>query len=167
MEFKHDNSGSVGSSDEMWLRRVVGIAVVVGLVDLSTAVLRSPEPNITTRLIAALVGVRSAQVAFAASCGRGAYASSIVQLNNASFLDAPNVMFAELKFELTPVPDGRPESFDCRGYPTTRAFYATAAGGPRWWGPTFALDTTGVIWRSETAAPPLPPFTAPGLSIVR
>jgi hypothetical protein len=148
------------------LRFATAIVLVVGLVSLATAVLKSPEPNIATRLIAALVGLRSAEVAFAASCGRGGYASSLARLDTA-FLDAPNVMFAGLRVELNAMPGARSDARDCDGYPTTRVFYATAAGGRGWPGPTFALDSNGTLWRSEGDTPPLPPFTAPGLSVVR
>ncbi len=144
----------------------MGIAVTFGLVELSTAVLKSPEPHVATRLIAAMVTLRSAQAAFAASCGRGGYAASIAQLDTAS-LDAPDVIFTGLQLELKAMPGARWDAPDCHGYPTTRAFYATAEGGRGWSGPTFALDTNGVIWKSETATPPEPPFTAPGLSAIR
>ena len=149
------------------LRRGVGLAIVIGLLNLSTARLRSPETGYATRMIAALTALRSLQMTFAASCGRGAYASSLAQFADTSPLDGPNIVFTGIELQLKALPDGGPETFDCHGQATTRAFYATAAAGRRWWGPTFALDANGRLWRSETATPPLPPFDAPGLSIVR
>jgi hypothetical protein len=150
-----------------WLRPSVGLAIVIALVGLGTARLKSPEPNIATRLIAATVALRSAQVVFAASCGRGGYATSLAQFEDTSFLEVPNIMFDGLHVEVHALPDGRPPTPDCHGSPTTRAFYATASAGRRWPGPTFGFDTNLVLWRSETATPPQPPFTAPGLSVVK
>jgi hypothetical protein len=138
--------------------------MVVGLLELSTARLGRPEVGYVTQMIAALKSLQSAEVAFAAVCGGGAYASSLKQLDDLSLLGNVATAFNGLAIELQSL-EGNLGKDDCRGLPTTRAFYATATGSRRSHGPSFALTSNGLIWESATAVPPRPPFGAPAWSL--
>jgi hypothetical protein len=148
---------------KLWLRRLRGAAgafVCVGLFSLASAKLGSPGPGYATQMIAALKLLYSREVQFAAACGNGAYAPSLVELYDLSLLDGLDQAFGGLKIDLQPVVSRDLKRVDCRGLPTTREFYATATG-TRGNGPSFAVASDGVIWESATAVPPLPPFGPP------
>jgi len=124
--------------------------------------------------------LREAQRLFAEDCGNGGYATSIDQvlvvLDNVSseppFLgearsDVPG-RHAGVEIELRPRLGASSGPRDCRDRPTTTQYYASATLRRSYWhGPSFAMGTDGVIWRSDTEEPPREPLGPPATAMAR
>ena len=158
-------------------RHWVATVVITGVLCASPVRLRGPETGPATRLLAAMKQLNSAQVAFAATCGDNGFASTLDQLKTSGIQGGGDTFFQGPPPELQGPLDGMqlrlqprsrvvPGPRDCRGLQTTTEYYASATfGRPSWKGPSFAMVSDGVIWRSETADPPREPFGAPATQV--
>lgn len=159
------------------------LLVVVTLIGIIAAfavprLLRARMAANESSAIASIRAVASAEVAFAGSCGRGAYAADLPTLGTAP----PGTPHAYLSADMTGSPAPQKSGYeyglapgagsgggptDCLGNPTATAFYASAApvtfgvSGRR----SFAVTANKVIWQNYTAAAPTEPLGPPAVPI--
>lgn len=162
------------------LRAGVTVVLTVWFCWLATARVGRADAHFEFSLWITLDQLREAQRLFAADCGNGGYATSIDQvlvvLDNVSsdppFLwearsDVPG-RHAGIEISLRPTSGAAAGPRDCRNRPTTTQFYASATLRRSYWhGPSFAMGTDGLIWRSDTEEPPREPFGPPATAIAR
>ena len=121
-----------------------------------------------------LAAIQVAQTAFAAGCGNGGYATSLVDL--AGGVPGTTEQIAELArldrepksgFRFVVRPRGTVGAPDCHGRPTSTVWYASAE--PVTFGTTgtrsFAIDASGTIWQVTQAAAPVEPFGPPAVIV--
>lgn len=152
---------------------LVTLTVISLLVAIAVpALLRARVTGNETSAIASLKLTSVSEVTYAASCGRGGFASSYLVLGTPPSTGSPEFISRDLgqsatpqksgyDFALTPITGALAGPPDCNGTPTTTAWYAT--GVPFTFGVTgnrgFAVDTTNTIWQDTTGAAPGTPFT--------
>jgi len=130
-----------------------------------------------TSALSSLKVVTSSQVAYSASCGNGAYASSFTVLGTAP-AGSQAFISADLGASATPQKSGYNFTLvagagsaagpaDCNAAATVTAYYASAT--PMTFGTTggrsFATNAGNTIWQAFTAAAPTEPFAAPATPI--
>jgi type IV pilus assembly protein PilA len=162
---------------------LIELLIVVAIISIIAAIavpglLRARMTGNETSAIASLRTTTSSQVAYSASCGNGAYASSFVVLGTPpagttqAFISADLGMSATpqksgYNFTLVDVGAGGPGPNDCNGTATATAYYSTAT--PMTFGTTgtrsFATDAGNTIWQNNTAVAPVQPFAAPDTPI--
>jgi hypothetical protein len=155
-------------ADPARYRRIALVVTVALLIGLSEARSGHGEVGLVTRLIATMKELKSAQVAFAVTCGGGSYAVSLDQLKTPRLFDVDQPgASAEMAVLLGPGLLAAPGPNDCLGRPTALAYYAAATYKVKEWkGPSFAMRADGLVRQSETANPPREPFDE-ALAIVR
>ena len=139
------------------------------------------------RELAAIVNLKSlvaAQERYAAGCGRGGYADSLSTLASAaaesgtmwqptSSLAAPEVAalalgtFKGYDYSIGAGMDAVAGPKDCKGRPTTSAWYGSAV--PETFGTTgsrsFATNGAATIWQQMAATSPAEPFGPPAIPV--
>jgi prepilin-type N-terminal cleavage/methylation domain-containing protein len=159
------------------------LLVVVALIGIIAAfatprLLRARMTANETSAIASIRAVASAEIAFSASCGSGAYAVDLPTLGVAPPGTAHAFLSAELTGSASPQKSGYnywlvpgrgsgAGPSDCHGNPTATRFYASTApasfgiSGRR----SFAVTANKTIWQTYTAGAPTEPFGPPAVPI--
>jgi len=147
---------------------IIGLLAAIAVPGL----LRARVAGNETSAIASLKLTSVSEVTYAASCGRGGFASSYLVLGTPPSAGSAEFISRDLGQSLTPAKSGynfvltprmgAPAGpSDCNGTATTTAWYAT--GVPFTFGVTgnrgFAVDTNNTIWQDTTGAAPGTPFT--------
>jgi prepilin-type N-terminal cleavage/methylation domain-containing protein len=129
--------------------------------------------------VGAIASVRvtfSSQKAYAATCGRGAYATSYPVLGT-GIGSGPAFISADLgsvasptkagyRFTMAPGAGSAAGPPDCLGRATMTAFYVAAAPMSVWQGSrSFAVTANGTLWQISGATPPAEPFGPPASPI--
>ena len=149
---------------------ILGVLLVLAVATLKRARLAANEAN----AIGALRTVTKAEFAYAADCGRGNYATSLVVLGQ----KPPHTVQGYLNADLGSQPIARISGYyvnvrkgagmddsraDCLGNGTATGYYAVAVpidpgkSGRR----AFATSQTNAVWQLYGNAPPPEPFGAP------
>jgi prepilin-type N-terminal cleavage/methylation domain-containing protein len=156
---------------------LIELLVVVTIISLLAAIavpglLRARVAGNETSAIASLKLTSLSEVTYAATCGRGGFASSYLVLGTPPSPGTAEFISRDLgqsatpaksgyDFALTPSSGATAGPTDCNGTATTTGWYAT--GTPFTFGVTgnrgFAVDTGNAIWQDTTGAPPGTPFT--------
>lgn len=163
---------------------LIELLIVVAIISIIAAfavpgLLRMKMSGNEASAIASLHAIRDSQMSYAVSCGNGGFAATLMTLGGTtaggsdSFLSAP-----DLTASATPSKSGYNFTMvggagavagppDCNATATTTTYYVTAV--PMTFGSSggrsFALNTTGVIWQTYTAAAPVEPFGAPATPV--
>lgn len=149
---------------------IVAILLAAGVAGL----LRARTASNETSAVASLRTVNSAQVAYAAGCGAGTYATSLPILatippgGSQGYLamdlgNAPAPRRNGYTFNLMPAAGGAAGPDDCNGNATQTRYYAVAVPvvvgntGTR----AFATNHEGGIWQASGGVPPAEPFGPP------
>lgn len=161
---------------------LIELLIVVAILSVITAIatpglLRARMTSNEASAIASLKVTTTAQVAYSASCGSGAYAPSYVTLATPVTPGGPGFISEDLgaavatktgyNFSLGPGAGGGPGPNDCHGLPTDSAYYATGiplgfqGTGTR----SFAVNAGGIIWQLNLGSAPTEPFGAPATPI--
>jgi prepilin-type N-terminal cleavage/methylation domain-containing protein len=162
---------------------LIELLIVVAILSVITAIatpglLRARMTSNEASAIASLKITTSAQVAYSASCGNGAYAPSFVVLATPVTPGGPGFLSEDLgksvvplktgfQFTLTPAVGGTPGPNDCNGSATTTKYYATGVpvGFQQTGTRSFAVTSAGTIWQLTTPAAPVEPFGPPATPI--
>ena len=162
---------------------LIELLIVLAIITIIAAIaipglLRSRMTGNEVSAIASLRVTSSGQLAYSASCGRGAYAACYVVLGtpppggNDAFVssDLGSVLAPQksgFDFALVAGAGSSPGPNDCNGNATVSAFLAT--GVPMMFGTTgtrsFAVNGGHAIWAVSAAAAPAEPFAAPAVPI--
>jgi prepilin-type N-terminal cleavage/methylation domain-containing protein len=162
---------------------LIELLIVVAIISIIAAIavpglLRARMTGNETSAIASLKVTTSSQVAYSASCGAGAYASSYVILGTAPAPGGEGFISKDLGTVAAPQKSGYNFTLgagagsaagptDCNTAATITAYYAT--GIPQSYGTTgtrsFAVNTGNTIWQVGAAAAPTEPFAAPATPI--
>jgi prepilin-type N-terminal cleavage/methylation domain-containing protein len=156
---------------------LIELLIVVAIISIIAAIavpglLRARMTGSETSASASMRTTATAEVAYSASCGNGAFASSYQILGTAppgssdAFISADLGHAAPVQksgyvFTLAPGANSVAGPNDCNTTPTVSTFYATAV--PMTFGTTgtksYAVNPGMTVWQSTTAAPPAEPFT--------
>jgi prepilin-type N-terminal cleavage/methylation domain-containing protein len=162
---------------------LIELLIVVAIISIIAAIatpglLRARMTGNETSAIASLKTATSSQVAYSASCGAGAYASSFTVLGTAPVAGSQGFISADLGTVAAPQKSGYNFTLgagagsaagpaDCNAAATVTAYYASAT--PMTFGTTggrsFATNAGNTIWQAFTAAAPTEPFAAPATPI--
>jgi len=162
---------------------LIELLIVVAIISIIAAIatpglLRARMTGNETSAIASLKTATSSQVAYSASCGAGAYASSFTVLGTAPVAGSQGFISADLGTVAAPQKSGYNFTLgagagsaagpvDCNAVATITAFYAT--GIPQTYATTgtrsFAVNAGNTIWQVSAAAAPTEPFAAPAKPI--
>lgn len=162
---------------------LIELLIVVAILSVITAIatpglLRARMTSNEASAIASLKVTTSAQVAYSASCGNGAYAPSFIVLSTPVTPGGPGFLSEDLGNAVVPVKTGYRFTLgagagagagptDCNNSPTTTAYYGT--GEPIGFQTTgtrsFAVNAGGIIWQLSIATAPTEPFGAPAVPI--
>jgi prepilin-type N-terminal cleavage/methylation domain-containing protein len=159
---------------------LIELLIVVAIISIIAAIavpglLRARMTGNETSAIASLKVTTSAQVAYSAACGNGAYATSYLVLGTApggsltaeAFISkdlghAAPIQKSGYNFDLTAAQGSVAGPNDCNNAATNSAWYAEAT--PMTFGSTgnrgFAVNTSNTVWQDTTGAAPAEPFTA-------
>jgi type IV pilus assembly protein PilA len=153
---------------------LISLAIISVLAAIAVpGLLRARVAGNETSAIASLKLTSLSEVTYAASCGRGGFATSYLVLGTPPSVGSAEFISRDLGQSATPQKSGynlalTPRSgagvgpLDCNGTATTSSWYANAV--PMTFGVTgnrgFAVDTTNTIWQDTTGAAPGTPFTA-------
>ena len=149
---------------------VMGILMVLGTASLLRARIAGHESN----AIAALRTINKAEIAYAADCGSGHYATALTLLarpprgGSQGYIandlgSADTVTRSGYNITLKDGANADATSSDCHGTPTSTAYYASAApveagsSGNR----SFATSQAGSVWQVSGGTPPSEPFGSP------
>jgi len=150
------------------------IAVITAIA--SPGLLRARITSNESSAIASLKVTTSSELAYAASCGAGAYAPTFTVLSTPPVAGSVGFISADLgsaapkksgyNFALAAGSGSGAGPLDCNGSATVSAYYATASPlsgstGTR----AFAVNTTATIWQMSGGAPPIEPFGPPAAII--
>lgn len=153
---------------------IVGVLAAIGVPGLRTARMRGQEAS----AVVSLKAVNGAQVTYAASCGRNAFAVLFSVLGTPPPGATTAYLSPDLGLSAAPQVNGyaftlsagagdRPGPMDCTGNLTHTTYYATAV--PLTFGSTgtksFATNASNTIWEVGAAAAPTEPFGAPAVPI--
>jgi len=149
---------------------ILGILLIVAVASLQRARMMANESS----AIAILQTINKAQFAYASECGRGHYATSLIQLGGTrpgrdqSYLaeDIGIANFPErngYRFNVTGGAASSPGLPDCNNAGTRTTYYASAvpAALSRTGSRSFATSQTNGIWQAQGAVPPPQPFGPP------
>jgi prepilin-type N-terminal cleavage/methylation domain-containing protein len=149
---------------------VMGILMVLG----TAALLRARVASFESNAIASLRTINKAEIAYAADCGNGHYATTLTLLakpprGGAQGYIADDIGYADIVtrhgYIVTLMEGAMADmtSVDCHNIPTHTAYYASAA--PVEPGSTgnraFATSQAGSVWQTNDGVPPPEPFGAP------
>ncbi len=156
---------------------LIELLIVVAIIAIIAAIavpglLRARMTANETSAVASLKVATSSQVAYTASCGRGAYATTFVVLGTPIVAGSEGFISADLGSSTTPLKSGYTFTLgagasaagpnDCLARATYSGYYATAT--PQSFGVSgsrvFAVNAGNTVWQSTTAAAPTEPFTA-------
>jgi prepilin-type N-terminal cleavage/methylation domain-containing protein len=161
---------------------LIELLIVVAIISVITAIatpglLRARMTSNESSAIASLKITTSAQVAYSASCGVGAYAPSYVVLSTPPAPGSPGFISEDLatnqpektgySFSMTAGMGAGAGPTDCNGSPTVTAYYASASPlgyqttGTR----SFAVNANGTIWQIDGPAAATEPFGPPATPI--
>jgi type IV pilus assembly protein PilA len=149
---------------------VLGILLVTAVAGFARARVSSNEAS----AIASLRAIYSAQFSFAAGCGQGGYATTLVSLTQAPPGGGEGYLSPDLggsnsptrngyRLALRPGLGGLSSTLDCRNVPTQTRYYASTtpvtAGntGNR----SFAVTQAGAVWQMNGPLAPSEPFNPP------
>ena len=153
--------------------------VVIGAAILVPGLLRARMTANETSAITSLKAIATAQVTYAATCGRGSFAASLPVLGRPVTDGEPGLLGQTLTGTGAPQAHGYSITMaagaravagpaDCHGTPTVTNFYAAAQ--PVAFGTTgtrsFAIDMENTVWMLTGPAAPLEPFASPA-TVVR
>jgi prepilin-type N-terminal cleavage/methylation domain-containing protein len=158
---------------------LIELMIIVTIVSILAAVavpglLRARMTGNEASAVASLKVVSSAQIAYAVSCGFGAYAPTYVVLGTPPVAGSPAYISDDLGRSATPTKSGynytlgagqgaTPGPNDCHAAPTISTYYATAtpmslnATGTR----SFAINPSASIWQLQGSTAPTEPFGPP------
>lgn len=162
---------------------LIELLIVVAIISIIAAIavpglLRARMTGNETSAIGSLKAVTSGQVAYSASCGNNAYASSFVVLGTPAPGTNDGFISADLGGVVAPQKSGYNFTLgagagsaagpnDCNGTATITAYLGTAV--PQTFattgGRSFAVNAGNTIWQNNTAAAPTEPFGAPATPI--
>lgn len=149
---------------------VIGILMVLGTAALLRARIAGHESN----AIGALRTINKAEIAYAADCGSGHYATSLTRLalpprgGSQGYIgnDLGSADLVTRSGYVVTLQDGADVDAtapDCHGTPTSTGYYASAApvepgsSGNR----AFATSQAGAVWQTTDGVPPTQPFASP------
>jgi type IV pilus assembly protein PilA len=149
---------------------VLGILLVTAVAGFARARVSSNEAS----AIASLRAIYSAQFSFAAGCGQGGYATTLVSLTQAPPGGREGYLSPDLggsnsptrngyRFALRPGLGGLSSTLDCRNVPTQTRYYASTTPvtpgntGNR----SFAMTQAGAVWQINGPLAPSEPFGPP------
>jgi type IV pilus assembly protein PilA len=153
---------------------IIAVLVAIGVPGLRQARMVGQEAS----AVVSLKAVNGAQVTYAASCGRNAYAVLFSVLGtappggNTAYLSADLGLMASPQvngyaFTLSAGAGDRPGPMDCSGNLTHTTYYATAV--PLTFGSTgtksYATNASNTIWQVAAAAAPTEPFGPPAVPV--
>jgi len=160
---------------------LIELLIVVTIISVIAAIaspglLRARMTSNESSAIASLKVTTSAELAYAASCGAGAYAPSYGILSTPPVAGSVGFISADLgsatpkksgyNFALTGSAGAGAGPNDCNGATTVSAYYATASPlSPSTGSRSFAVNTGATIWQLSGATPPTEPFGAPAAAI--
>jgi type IV pilus assembly protein PilA len=162
---------------------LIELLIVVAIISIIAAIavpglLRARMTANETSAIGSLKVVTTAQVAYSASCGQNAYATSLIVLGTPAPGTTQGFISADLGTVAAPQKSGYNFTLgngagagagpnDCNGTATTTAYYSTAI--PQTFGTTggrsFATNAGNTIWQANLATAPTEPFGAPSTPI--
>ena len=154
---------------------VVAIIAIIAAV-AAGALMRSRAAANEVGAIASIRVTFSAQKAYAATCGRGAYATGYTVLGT-GIGGGPAFISADLGSTATPMKAGYRFTMsagagssggpaDCLGRATMTAFYVAASPVSIWSGSrSFAVTANGTLWQLSGSIPPAEPFGPPATPI--
>jgi prepilin-type N-terminal cleavage/methylation domain-containing protein len=160
---------------------LIELLIVVAIISVITAIaspglLRARMTSNESSAIASLKVTTSAELAYAASCGGGAYAPSYAVLSAPPVAGSVGFISADLgsaaprksgyDFTITPGVGSGAGPTDCNGAATASAYYAKAIPqSPSTGTRSFAVNTSATIWQLSGAAAPAEPFAPPAAPI--
>jgi type II secretory pathway pseudopilin PulG len=151
------------------------VAIVAVLLSLGAVyLLRARASGNEAAAVASLRAIAAGQFSYSVSCGRGAFAASLLTLNrpapgsNVPFLPpdllgGSTVLKSGYYLTVGPAATSSPGQPGCNGGDTTTSYYASArpasypSGGTR----AFAITAGGQVWQALAALPPPEPFGPP------
>jgi prepilin-type N-terminal cleavage/methylation domain-containing protein len=155
----------------------LGIMAVIAAMAVSQLIRARASAN-EASAIASLRAIGSGQIAYANSCGRGAFAIQLPTLAQ----PMPGTTMGFLSPDLTSAPSVMKSGYtttmaagagavnaepDCNGTATQTGYYASAV--PNLYGlhglRSFGMGAAGVIWQEYAATAPAEPFGAPATPI--
>ena len=158
---------------------LIELMIIITIISIIAAIavpglLRAKVTGNEASAIASLKVVSSAQIAYAVSCGFGAYAPTYVVLGTPPVAGSPAYISEDLGRSATPQKSGynyalgaglgaAPGPNDCHAGPTVSTYYATAVPmslnttGTR----SFAINPSASIWHLLGSTPPSEPFGPP------
>ncbi|TAK11147.1 MAG: prepilin-type N-terminal cleavage/methylation domain-containing protein [Acidobacteria bacterium] len=162
---------------------LIELLIVVAIISIIAAIavpglLRARMTGNETSAIGSLKAVTSGQVAYSASCGNNAYASTFVVLGTPAPGTNQGFISADLGSIAAPLKSGYAFTLgagagsaagpnDCNGTATITAYLGTAI--PQAFGTSggrsFAVNAGNTIWQNNTAVAPAEPFGAPATPI--
>ena len=161
---------------------LIELLIVVAIISIIAAVavpnlLRSRQSGNEVSAATSLLAISKAQIMYSVSCGGGAFAASLTTLGTPSpgtteaYLSpdltlSPTPAKAGYNFTMGPGAGSSAGANDCNGTVTQSNYYATAV--PQTFGTTgsrsFAINASGTVWMTNTAAAPTEPFGAPAVT---
>jgi prepilin-type N-terminal cleavage/methylation domain-containing protein len=162
---------------------LVELLIVVAIVSIVAAIagpglLRARMTSNESSALASMKVITSAQATFAASCGSGGYAPSLVVLGTPPPASTLGFISDDLGSAAAPIKSGYGYTMvpsavsaagpnDCHGNPTVTGYYATAF--PLTWNTTgsraFAVNTSATVWQVFAAVAPTEPFGPPATPV--
>ena len=149
---------------------ILGILLVSAVAGFARARVSSNEAS----AVASLRAIYSAQFSFAAGCGQGGYATTLLSLTMANPGGREGYLSPDLggtnsptrngyRFALRPGLGGLSSTQDCRGTPTqTRYYTSTTPVTPGTTGTrSYAITQAGSVWQIDGPAAPPEPFGPP------
>ena len=162
---------------------LIELLIVVAIISIIAAaavpsLLHAKMNGNETSAIQSLDAIKKAEVMYAASCGNGGFATSLVVLGTPSPGTTEGFVGADLGAVVAPIKSSYVVTLtagagaaaaanDCNGTATQTAFYATAvpltfgSSGGR----SFATNGSNTTWQVNAAAAPTEPFGAPATPI--
>jgi type IV pilus assembly protein PilA len=155
---------------------LVVVAIIAVLASLAVAqLIRARAAANEASQISSLRAITSSQIAFANSCGAGAYATDLTSLGGSpgspAYLSPDLTTAAVIQksgYQLTlTAGSAGPGNNDCNGQPTSLGYYASSEpvmyniSGSR----SFAVNADGTVWQDMAATAPTEPFGAPASPI--
>jgi len=158
----------------------LGVLAIGALIVAAIAIpglLRARMTSNETAAITTLHVIAAAQAKYAAACGNGGYADSLARLaisdQEKGTGDAPQIAALAAGpsqgyvFVVGAGKDAESGPTDCKGRPTTSAWYTSAV--PMTFGTTgmrsFATNGSATVWSQPEGSPPREPFGPPAVPI--
>ena len=162
---------------------LIELLIVVAIISIIAAIavpslLHAKMTGNETSAIGSLSAIQKAEAMYAASCGNGGYAVSLVVLGTPPPGSPEGFVAADLGASTSPIKSGYVFTLapgvgaaagpnDCNGTATQTAYYATAV--PQQFGTTggnsYATNASNTTWKLSAATAPTEPFTSPATPI--